>query len=328
MNPTVLVVGGAGYIGSHCVKMLARAGHRVITYDSLVRGHRDAVRYGDFVKGDLGDSAKLSRLFTDRHVDAVMHFAAFASVAESVAHPAMYFENNFEKTKTLLDVMLEHRVTRFIFSSTAATFGVPAYVPMDEAHPQAPINPYGESKRKVERLLSDYDARLHLRFVAFRYFNAAGCDPEGELGERHDPETHLVPLALRAALGTGTPLSVFGDDYATPDGTCVRDYIHVNDLCGAHILGLEYLLREDRSNVFNLGNGSGFSVKEIITAVEKVTGKKVPYTMGPRRPGDPPVLIANPALAQRVLGWKTGFPGVEQIIATAHRWETKAVNSV
>ncbi|OGS36109.1 MAG: UDP-glucose 4-epimerase GalE [Elusimicrobia bacterium RIFOXYB2_FULL_49_7] len=324
MSLSVLVVGGAGYIGSHCAKLLHQRGFSVTTYDNLSRGFRDAVRYGAFVEGDIGDSARLNRLFRSEKIDAVMHFAAYAYVGESVAQPALYRENNYEKTVRLLEVMLENGIHRFIFSSTCATYGVPQRVPISEEHPQAPINPYGESKLLVEQRLAELTASQGLQSVIFRYFNAAGCDPDGELGERHHPESHLIPLCLRAAAGTGEPLTVFGTDYPTPDGTCIRDYIHVNDLSNAHILGLSYLMDNGRSEVFNLGNGNGFSVRDVIKDVERISGQPVPCQEGPRRAGDPPVLVGNADKAKRMLNWKTEFPELSAIVRTAYRFEQRA----
>lgn len=324
MSRDILVVGGAGYIGSHCAKLMHGRGYGVVSYDNLSRGFREAVRYGDFVQGDIGDAHALDRLFSSRKFDAVMHFAAFAYVGESVEKPALYMENNFQKTRVLLDAMRRHGISRFIFSSTCATYGVPQYVPIDEKHPQKPINPYGESKLLVEKMLREYDEQHKLKSMVFRYFNASGCDPEGELGERHDPETHLIPLALRAALGAGPRLKIFGGDYETPDGTCVRDYIHVNDLSNAHILGLEYLMDRQSGEVFNLGNGNGFSVKEVVQAVRTVTGCEVPFDEAPRRAGDPPVLIGNAEKARRILGWKIQYTDLEDIVRTAAKWEQRA----
>jgi UDP-glucose 4-epimerase len=321
---TILVVGGAGYIGSHCVKILYKKGFKVISYDNLSRGFRDAVMVGEFVEGDIGDPKRLKDLFSSHPIDAVMHFAAYAYVGESVKKPEMYMENNFKKTKVLLDAMVEHDILSFIFSSTCAVYGIPKEIPIPENHPRKPVSPYGESKMLVEDMLAQYDGKYGLKSVSFRYFNAAGCDPEGELGERHHPETHLIPLALRAALGTGRPLSIFGTDYDTQDGTCIRDYIHVNDLSEAHILGLEYLFNQKKSELFNLGNGNGFSVKEIVRTVEEVTGRQVPCQETPRRAGDPPVLIGNAQKAIGTLNWRTAYGRIEDIIGTAFLWEKKS----
>ncbi|MEQ1767644.1 MAG: UDP-glucose 4-epimerase GalE [Methylotenera sp.] len=319
----VLVVGGAGYIGSHMVKMLLANGHEVVTFDNLSGGHRDAVLGGKFVFGDLADTEALDKVFTEYKPQAVMHFASFIQVGESVRRPDIYYRNNFSNTLNLLDAMVTHGVKHFIFSSTAAVFGEPDYVPIDEAHPNRPVNPYGRSKWMVEQVLADYDLAFGLKSVCLRYFNAAGADPEGQLGERHDPETHLVPLILQAASGRRTEIQVFGRDYDTPDGTCVRDYIHIVDLCSAHLLALEYLVNGGGSERFNLGNGAGFSVQQVIDTVEKVTGRKVKVVDGPRRAGDPARLVADATRARAQLGWKPVFDDLEAIVAHAWAWETK-----
>lgn len=316
----ILVAGGAGYIGSHAVKTLARAGFHTVTYDSLVTGHRDAVRYGDFVEGDLNDAARLDDVFRKHRIGAVMHFAAFCAVGESVAEPLKYWRNNVSATVTLLETMRAHGCDKFIFSSTAATFGEPERTPIDETHPQRPINPYGWSKLVVEQMLADCARAWNLRSIVFRYFNAAGADPEGELGERHDPETHLIPLVLRA-VETGRPMKVFGDDWPTPDGTCVRDYVHVTDLAQAHLLGLQRLLAGGDSGAFNLGNGQGASVREVLEAVRAVTGRQVPHEVAPRRPGDPAVLVAGSTRAIEDLGWRPEYAALEQIVETAWRYQ-------
>jgi len=319
----ILVVGGAGYIGSHMVKMLARAGHRVTTLDNLATGHADAVRYGDFVQGDMADSVLLDRLFVSSRFDAVMHFAAFSLVGESMTDPAKYYRNNVANTLNLLDAMVRHGVLNFIFSSTAATFGEPVRMPMDESHPQQPINPYGRSKLMVEQVLEDYDRAYGLKSTALRYFNAAGADPEGEIGERHDPETHLIPLILQAASGRRQVITVFGTDYDTPDGTCIRDYIHVQDLCEAHLLGLERMMETGTSARYNLGNGNGFSVKEVIHTAREVAGLDIPVQYGERRPGDPARLVADATAARRELGWAPKFDALGAIIEHAWAWEVK-----
>ncbi len=319
----VLVVGGAGYIGSHMVKMLAKAGHDVVTLDNLSNGYRDAVRYGDFVEGDIADSALLNKLFTDNSFDGVMHFASYIQVGESVEKPSMYYRNNVTNTQVLLDAMIENDVKSFIFSSTAATFGEPEYTPIDEKHPQKPINPYGHSKLMVEQILSDFDHAYGLKSVSLRYFNAAGADPDGELGERHIPETHLIPLVLQAASGRRDCITVFGDDYDTPDGTCVRDYIHINDLCSAHLLGLEHLVAGGESRAYNMGNGQGYSIKEVIDAAKKVTGTDFEVKSGKRRDGDPARLVADSTRLQKELGWKPEFTDLETIIQHAWEWEQK-----
>lgn len=315
----IVVAGGAGYIGSHAVKALDRAGYRVVAYDSLVTGHREAVTRGELVVGDLADRAALRQLFSSRRVAAVMHFGAFIAVGESVQDPAKYYANNVAATLTLLDVMREHGCNKLIFSSTAAVYGEPEQVPIAETHPLRPINPYGWSKRIVEQVLGDYGAAYGLRSIAFRYFNAAGADPDGETGERHDPETHLVPLVLRA-IRSGNPIKVFGDDYATSDGTCVRDYIHVSDLADAHLLGLERLLSGGESAVYNLGNGSGYSVREVLEAARRVTGREVPHVVAPRRAGDPAVLVSSSTKARTELGWRPQYASLEMIVETAWKW--------
>lgn len=319
----VLVVGGAGYIGSHMVKMLAGAGHQVVTFDNLSSGHRDAVLAGDFVQGDLASRQDLKRVFDDYQPEAVMHFASFIQVGESVRRPDMYYENNVTNTLNLLNEMLAHNVKQFIFSSTAAVFGEPDYVPIDEAHPNRPLNPYGRSKWMVEQILADYDKAFDLKSVCLRYFNAAGADPEGQLGERHDPETHLIPLILQAASGRRDHIQVFGRDYDTPDGTCIRDYIHIVDLCSAHLAALEYLNRGGNSDRFNLGNGAGFSVQQVIDAVEQVSGHSVEVVNGPRREGDPARLVADAQRARDILGWRPRYTDLQTIVAHAWQWEQK-----
>ena len=320
----VLVVGGAGYIGSHMVKMLALAGHDVVTLDDLSNGYKDAVKYGEFVEGNIADAALLDRLFSENAFDGVMHFASFIQVGESVEKPSMYYRNNVSNTQVLLDAMVDHNVKSFIFSSTAATFGEPEYTPIDEKHPQKPINPYGHSKLMVEQILSDFDHAYGLKSVSLRYFNAAGADPDGELGERHIPETHLIPLVLQAASGRRESITVFGDDYDTPDGTCIRDYIHINDLCTAHLLGLEHLVAGGDSRAYNMGNGQGYSIKELIDVAKSVTGSDFKVVMGERRDGDPARLVADSTLLQKELGWKPQFAELETIIRHAWEWEEKA----
>ena len=318
----VLVVGGAGYIGSHMVKMLGRHGCSVTTLDDLSSGHRDAVLCGDFVQGDMGNRAVLDAVLS-RGFDAVMHFASFIQVGESVQQPAKYYQNNVVNTLTLLDAMRAHGVNRFIFSSTAATFGEPRYSPMDERHPQQPINPYGRTKLMVEQVLADYEQAYGLRSVSLRYFNAAGADPEGQLGERHEPETHLIPLVLQAASGRRPNIGVFGRDYDTPDGTCVRDYIHIEDLCSAHWLALQSLLSGAGSQAYNLGNGQGFSVQEVIDTAQQVTGRSIAVVNGPRRAGDPARLVADSSLIREKLGWQPSYADLATIVAHAWAWETR-----
>ena len=314
----ILVVGGAGYIGSHMVKRLGQRGCAVTTLDDLSSGHRDAVLTGDFVQGDMADTELLRGLFAARKFDAVMHFASFIEVGESVREPAKYYRNNVANTLALLAAMREAGVDRFIFSSTAAIFGSPQYVPIDERHPRAPINPYGRTKNMVEDVLSDYERAYGLRSVCLRYFNAAGADPEGKLGERHDPESHLIPLALQAASGRRAGLSVYGTDYDTPDGTCIRDYVHVSDLCEAHWLALESLRDGASSQAYNLGNGNGFSVLEVIETAKKVTGVDFVVKHEARRAGDPPRLVADASAIKAKLGWSPRYADLDTIIA--HAW--------
>ena len=323
MKSSILVVGGAGYIGSHMAKMLAQSGHDVLVLDNLSTGFRDAVRYGRLIEGDLADQALLDRIFAEDDIAAVLHFAALSQVGESMREPALYYRNNVANAQNLLDAMLRHHVRRFIFSSTAAIFGEPESTLIDEQHPQRPINPYGRSKRMVEEMLADYDSAYGLRSVSLRYFNAAGADPEGDLGERHDPESHLIPLVLQAASGRRDHIAIYGDDYATPDGTCIRDYVHVWDLCSAHLLALEHLLADGESDAFNLGNGTGFSVQEVIDTARRVTGQPIQEIIQERRPGDPAVLVADSKKARQILGWEPRFEGLRTIIAHAWKWEKK-----
>ena len=317
----VLVVGGAGYIGSHMVKRLLNEGHAVVTLDDLSSGYRDAVLGGEFVRGSLADYAGLNALFEAHRFDGVMHFASFIQVGESVENPAKYYQNNVVNTLNLLNVMVAHNVGRFIFSSSAAIYGQPQYVPIDEAHPKAPINPYGVSKWMVEQILADYDRAYALKSICLRYFNAAGADPDGQLGERHTPETHLIPLVLQAASGRRSSISVFGQDYDTPDGTCIRDYVHVTDLCQAHLLALHHLWSGQGSDAFNLGNGHGFSIREVIDVAARVTGRDISITLGSRRSGDPAVLVADATRAANILGWVPVFGALESIIQHAWLWE-------
>lgn len=316
----ILVIGGAGYIGSHMVKRLGQLGCQVTTLDDLSSGHRDAVLNGEFVLGSIADEALLNRLLR-RGFDAVMHFASFIQVAESVQQPAKYYHNNVVNTLKLLDAMRVHGVQRFIFSSTAATFGEPEYTPIDERHSQKPINPYGRSKRMIEEVLADYDTAYGMKSVCLRYFNAAGADPEGKLGERHEPETHLIPLVLQAASGRRPHISLFGRDYDTPDGTCIRDYVHIADLCEAHWLALQSLMNGAGSQAYNLGNGNGFSVQEVIDTAEQVTGRKIPVVNATRREGDPARLVADSTLARKQLGWMPQYGQLRTIIEHAWKWE-------
>jgi UDP-glucose-4-epimerase GalE len=314
---TILVVGGAGYIGSHAARALRRRGYDVVVYDNLSTGYRFLAEGFEFIDGDIADRDKLTPVM--RHVDAVMHFAAFAYVGESVENPRKYFHNNVEAALSLLNTAQDCGVNNFVFSSTCAVYGVPVKVPIDESNPREPVNPYGASKLFCEHALQAYSRAYGLRFASLRYFNAAGADESGEIGELHDPETHLIPLALAAASGRGKPLKIFGDDYPTEDRTCVRDYIHVNDLAEAHVLALEYLAKGGESFAANLGTGRGYSVREVIAAVEQVTGKKVPFEVAPRRAGDPPALVANPSRAQQLLQWKASRD-LRDIVATAGKW--------
>ena len=321
----ILVTGGAGYIGAHCCKELSKKGFNPITIDNLVYGHKHFVRWGEFFKGDVGNPTHLKKCFSRHKIDAVMHFAAYAYVGESVQDPLKYYENNLRNTIQLLHAVLENNVKYFVFSSTCATYGNPLKTPIDEDHPLNPINPYGKTKRMIEQILEDYRAAYGLEYISLRYFNAAGADPDADVGEDHDPEAHLIPLVLDAAAGKSKAIKVFGTDYATPDGTCIRDYIHVTDLAGAHILAIERLLGGAGSSVYNLGNGQGFSVLEVIKRAEKITGKQIVVENTDRRPGDPPVLIASNAKAVKELGWQPQYAGLDDIIATAWRWHQKII---
>ncbi|WP_419655236.1 GalE: UDP-glucose 4-epimerase [Desulfosarcina variabilis str. Montpellier] len=322
----ILVVGGAGYIGSHIVRQLINACHDVVILDDLSTGYRQLVHQdGEFVQGHLGDLNLLEQLFNRHRFDAVMHFAAFSQVGESMHHPLRYYQNNLGDTITLLKAMQSHGIRRFVFSSTAAVYGEPLEIPITESHPCLPTNPYGNTKLAVERLLTDCDMAYGLRSIALRYFNAAGADESGEIGELHDPETHLIPNLFKAALGQIDHIRLFGTDYPTPDGTCIRDYVHVNDLAQAHLLALDVLLADGESAVYNLGSNSGFSVKEVIEKAEAVIEKKIPVIESPRRPGDPAKLVASSDKIRRELGWKPGYESLETIIATAWRWHRKNV---
>jgi UDP-glucose 4-epimerase len=322
MTSAILVTGGAGYVGSHMVKMLGDAGYNVIAYDNLSSGHREAVLRGTFVEGDLADTAKLDTVLASG-VDAVMHFAASIQVGESVAKPQMYYRNNVLNTLNLLEAMAARGIRRLIFSSTAALFGEPQYVPIDELHPERPLNPYGMSKWMVERMLPDFERAHDLRSISLRYFNAAGADPTGLLGERHEPETHLIPLLMQVAAGRRPHIEVYGRDYPTPDGTCVRDYVHVEDLCAAHLSALERLQGGARSAAYNLGNGNGFSVQTIVEAARRVTGRPIRVVDSARRPGDPARLVADSSRAKIELPWNPRYADIDSIIAHAWRWETR-----
>ncbi len=318
----IFVTGGAGYIGSHVVKALGKKGYEILVYDNLSTGHKEAVLYGKLVKGDLSDKDLLKRTLSEFKPDAVMHFAAFIEVAESVRKPLKYYRNNTSNTINLLEAMLETGVNNFIFSSTAAVYGNPENVPVKEDAPVKPINPYGQSKAFVEKILQDLDkAEKDFRYVSLRYFNASGADPEEGLGESHNPETHLIPLILKTAKGERKSIKIFGTDYPTPDGTCIRDFIHVNDLAEAHILALEYLLNGGKSDVFNCGYGHGYSVKDVVETAKKVTGIDFPVKETGRREGDPAVLIADSTKLKKKLNWKPKYDNLEFIIQTAWNWE-------
>jgi UDP-glucose-4-epimerase GalE len=323
MSQSILVTGGAGYIGSHACKGLARAGYRPVVYDNLSRGHREAVRWGPLVEGDIADRARLGAAIAEHRVAAVMHFAAYAYVGESVSDPALYYRNNLAGTLSLLDAMREAGIGEIVFSSTCATYGAPGAVPIRETAPQHPVNPYGETKLAIERALHWYGQAYGMRSVSLRYFNAAGADREGEIGEDHEPETHLVPLVLQAALGQRRAIEVYGTDYPTPDGTAIRDYIHVDDLADAHLRALERLRAGADSIAVNLGTGHGRSVREVIAAAETTSGRKVPARDAPRRPGDPPALVADPSLAAELLGWRARHSDLDTILRTALAWQVR-----
>ena len=319
----ILIVGGAGYIGSHTAKLISSAGHRPVVFDNLVHGHRWAVKWGPLVEGDLADPVAIRRVMQEHDVKAVIHFAAYAYVGESMTDPGKYFRNNVVGTVNLLDAMVAAGVRDIVFSSTCATYGTPEKVPIAEDHPQHPVNPYGESKLIVEKMLRWY-AQVHgLRYAALRYFNAAGADPDGEIGEDHAPETHLIPLAIAAALGRGKPLSIFGNDYPTPDGTAVRDYIHVRDLADAHLAALSALEKGAAQLWLNLGTGRGNSVREVLAAVERAVGRPVPVVEAPRRAGDPAILVADARRARLELGWTPLYPTIETIVEHAIRWHQR-----
>jgi UDP-glucose 4-epimerase len=320
---TILVIGGAGYIGAHMSKELLRAGYDVLILDDLSRGHRDLLAGGTFYEGDLGDSALLKTIFSAHKVDAVMHFAAYSLVGESVEKPLAYYRNNVARTVELLDAMVQNGVKHFIFSSTAAVYGEPVKVPIDEDHARQPTNPYGTSKLTVEHMLADCQRAYGLRYVSLRYFNAAGADASGEIGERHEPESHLIPLVLQVATGQRESIKIFGTDYPTPDGTCLRDYVHVSDLAQAHLLALRHLLAGGESAVYNLGNSKGYSVREVIETARRITSRPIPAVTAARRPGDPARLIADSAKIRRELGWKPRYEDLTSIIETAWVWHQK-----
>ena len=324
----ILVVGGAGYIGSYMCKLLASNGHDVVVFDNLSTGYKESVLYGQLVIGDLSNKIQVNQLFQVHRFDAVMHFAANSLVSESIVNPSKYYRNNVCNTINLIDAMVHSNVRFLVFSSTAAIFGEPTTIPIDESHEKRPINPYGSSKLFVERILNDYLTSYGLSSVVFRYFNAAGADPEGELGERHVPETHLIPLVCQAALGLQSSIKIFGCDYSTRDGTCVRDYIHVHDICTAHLKGLEFLIKQKKPEMidFNLGNGEGFTVQEVISAVQKCAefeGKSLNIEYADRRDGDPHSLVANSKKAKSILGWNPSYTELSDIIKHAWLWEKK-----
>jgi UDP-glucose-4-epimerase GalE len=320
----ILVTGGAGYIGSHVCKQLAGAGYEPIVYDNMLRGHQWAVRWGPLEVGDLTDRVRLREVIQRYRPASVMHFAALAYVGESVSDPAIYYHNNIVGTLTLLEALRESSIRTLVFSSTCATYGIPVCVPITEAHPQEPINPYGLSKLMVERALRDYSAAYGLRSVSLRYFNAAGADPDGETGESHDPETHAIPLAIMAATGKGAPFRIFGTDYPTPDGSAVRDYTHVCDLAEAHLAALRCLLNGNATDAFNLGTGAGTSVLELLASVERVGGRAVPVVHSARRLGDPPLLVADARRAVEILGWQPRYRRIDDIVRTAWSWHCRA----
>jgi UDP-glucose 4-epimerase len=318
----ILVIGGAGYIGSHAVRLFLDRGHDVWVYDCLTLGHRKSVPAERLIVGDLNESHRLDQVLVEKRIDAVVHFAAFAAVGESMQNPAKYYQNNLVNTLNLMECLRRAGVSRFVFSSTCATYGIPERVPITEETPQRPINPYGFTKLAIERALADYAAAYRWGYAALRYFNAAGARADGSIGEDHDPETHLIPLVIFAAMGRRPHIEVFGTDYPTPDGTCIRDYIHVDDLAEAHLLALEKL-QPGQGMQYNLGTGRGYSVREVIRTVEEVTGKKVPVKEGPRRAGDPPALVAAAERIQQELGWKPRYGELRPIVETAWNWHSK-----
>jgi len=320
-NSTVLVTGGAGFVGSHACKALSRHGFTPVVYDNLSHGHEDAVRWGPLERGDLLDRTRLGEVIAAHNPAAIMHFAAFIAVGESVTDPGKYYRNNVAGSLSLMEATRDHGIKAFVFSSTAAVYGLPEVVPIPEGAPKLPINPYGHSKWMVECMLRDFGEAHGLKSMALRYFNAAGADPDGETGERHDPETHLIPLALDAAAGDGKPLTVFGEDYDTPDGTCIRDYIHVSDLAQAHSVALAHLRRGGPAMTFNCGYGHGYSVLDVIGAIERVIGRKLPVRMVGRRPGDPVNLVADVGRIHSTLEWKPQLNNLDTIVSHALAWE-------
>jgi UDP-glucose-4-epimerase GalE len=325
MARPVLVTGGAGYIGSHAAKALARAGYLPVTYDNLGHGHRAAVRWGPLEEGDLLDPARLDVALRKWRPEAVLHFAGLISVGESVENPGLYYQHNLVGSLNLMQALRTHGVGRFVFSSTAAVYGAPEIVPISESAPLRPLNPYGSSKAMVEAALADFGRAHGLRSVALRYFNAAGADPDGETGEAHEPETHLIPLALDALAGRRGALTVYGDDYPTSDGTCLRDYVHVSDLATAHVQALEYTAScaDGTSAAFNLGSGTGFTVRQVLDSIARVSGKNFPVRLGPRRPGDSTALVADAAMAREVLGWEPRLSDIDTIVRTALAWTSR-----
>ena len=325
-KPTILVTGGAGYIGSHVVLALQKERYNVIILDNLSEGHPELVKdvlQVELIVGDTNDRLVLDELFARYDIAAVMHFAAYTAVGESVTNPGRYYRNNVVGTLTLLEAMLAANITKFVFSSTCAIYGMSQQIPMMENHPHDPLSPYAVSKAMIEQILQDFDRAYSLKSVSFRYFNASGANLQGKLGEDHNPETHLIPLALLTALKIQNSLSIFGTDYDTPDGTAVRDYIHVDDLASAHVLGLEYLLEEGKSDIFNLGNGNGFSVREVIETAKKVTQINFPVQESERRPGDPPILVGSSEKVRNTLGWRPKYPDLETIVSHAWYWHQK-----
>ena len=316
----ILVVGGAGYIGSHINKRLYQKGCETVVFDNLVYGHREAVRWGILETGDLSDTERLEEIFEKYNIDMVFHFAAYAYVGESVTEPSKYYNNNVANTLHLLDTMVKYHVKTIVFSSTCATYGIPADMPVTEDMEQKPINPYGASKLMIERILSDYHKAYGLNYCCLRYFNAAGADPEGEIGESHNPETHLIPFILAAAAGDREAVKVFGTDYPTRDGSCIRDYIHVTDLADAHLLAMDYLQRGGESLCMNLGNCKGNSVLEVIEAAREITQKEIPVVLDKRRPGDPPVLVGSAEKARKILGWEPEYGDIKVILRDAWNW--------
>ncbi|RAP52299.1 MAG: UDP-glucose 4-epimerase GalE [Methanosphaera sp. rholeuAM130] len=319
----ILIVGGAGYIGAHVNKLLNESGFETVILDNLSHGHKEAVQWGQLCECDIKDIDSIDEIFNNYDIQAVMHFSSFIEVGESVQNPMKYYQNNVVNTLNLLNVMIKHDVKKFIFSSTCATYGVPQKIPLTEDHPQNPINPYGWTKLMVERILKDYDVAYGLKSIILRYFNASGADESGLIGEDHSPESHLIPLILDAAIAKREDIKIYGTDYDTPDGTCIRDYIHVNDLADAHIKALEYLNTNNTSNEFNLGNGKGFSVRQVIDSVKKVTGREFKVSQTPRREGDPAVLIGSAQKAQDLLGWTPKYDDIDDIVETAWNWHKK-----